>query len=231
MANLAIDILKSNEDLKVIIALPADEGNPAESVIGFTRQSFAINTGNEWNTPDQGAGQASLSSAINGVQGFLNTWFNTEAVQQRVQHPGQTIKSWTGSNRPVFELPLMFLRIRLTDDVEAEALKVYRGTFGTSVGGGLTSRFRAPLGYAPAFGRAEAKGTVTMRIGRWFSASNLIINTANFNFADVPTEGGKPLWAEGSVSLEPFRAITYQEFRNYFRLVGSSTSSAIAQGA
>ncbi|KKN43667.1 hypothetical protein LCGC14_0701000, partial [marine sediment metagenome] len=33
-------------------------------------------------------------------------------MQQRIQHPGQTIKSWTGSNRPVFELPLMFIRVR-----------------------------------------------------------------------------------------------------------------------
>lgn len=216
MTNLAIDILKANEDSKVIIALPGDQENPPQSVIGFTRSPFAINAGNEWNTPDQGAGQASLTNAINGVQGFLNTWFNTEAVQQRIQHPGQTIKSWTGSNRPVFELPLMFVRVRLSDDVEAETLKLYRAAFGQASGGGLTARFRAPLDYAPAFGRAEAAGTVTMRIGRWFSASNLVVNTVNFSFSEIPTEGGKPLWAEGSINLEPFRAITFQEFRNYF---------------
>ena len=215
MSNFAIDILKANADSKVIIALPG-----GVAVVGFTRGPFALNAGNEWNTPDQGGGQQALSKAINGVQGFLNTWFDTQAVQQRIQHPGQTIKSWTGSNRPVFELPLMFVRVRLTDDVEKETLKLYKGVFGTTAGGGITSRFRAPLNYAPAFGRAAASGTATMRIGRWFSASNLIFNTVNFNFADTPTDGGKPLWAEGSISLEPFRAITFNEFQNYFRAIG-----------
>ena len=225
--NFAIDVLKSNEDSKVIIAMP-----DRVAVVGFTRGPFAINGGNEWNSPDIGAGQAALSKAINGIAGFLNTWFDSNGVvQQRIQHPGQTIKSWVGSNRPVFEVPLMFVRIRLTDDVEAETLKLYKGVFGSSVGGGLTSRFRAPLNYAPAFGRAAASGTVTLRIGRWFSASNLIINTVNFNFADSPTDGGKPLWAEGSVSLEPFRAITFSEFRNYFRALSGAAAAGISSGA
>lgn len=213
MSSYAIDVLKSNPDSKVIIAMPNNV-----AVVGFTRGPFALNAGNEWNTPSLSAGQQALSGAINEIKGFMNTWFSTEAIQERIQHPAQTIKSWTGSNRPVFEVPLMFVRVRLTDDVEAETLKLYKGVFGTSVGGGVTARFRAPLNYAPSKSATKgASGTVILKIGRWFSASNLIINTVNFNFADAPTDGGKPLWAEGSVSLEPFRAITYNEFRNYFR--------------
>lgn len=220
MSSFAIDVLKSNPDSKVIIGMPNNV-----AVLGFTRGPFAINAGNEWNTPSQGAGQQSLSNVINGIKGFLNNWFEEKAIQERIQHPGQTIKSWTGSNRPVFEVPLMFVRVRLTDDVEAETLKLYKGVFGTSVGGGALSRFRAPLNYAPTFsGTVAASGTVSLAIGKWFLAHGLVINTVNFNFADTPTDGGKPLWAEGSVSLEPFRAITYNEFRNYFRaLTGAPT--------
>lgn len=226
MSKFAIDILKSNEDSKVVIAMPNNV-----AVVGFTRGPFALNAGNEWNTPDQSAGQQALSSTINEIKGFMNTWFSTQAIQERIQHPAQTIKSWTGSNRPVFELPLMFVRVRLTDDVEAETLKLYKGVFGTSVGGGVASRFRAPLDYAPSkSATAGASGTVTMRIGRWFSASNLIFNTVNFNFSDTPTEGGKPLWAEGSISLEPFRAITFNEFQNYFRAIGGANVRSISAG-
>lgn len=219
MTDLAIDILTANPNSRVVIALPDDPeaGFAAESVLGFTRGDFQFNISNEFNNPEINSGQQSLTNAVNSVKRFLNDWFNTQAAQERIQHPGQTINSWIGSNRPVFSIPLMFIAIRPGDDVRDQVKALARGVSSTAVGSGISQRFRAPLGYAPAFGEATAVGTIAVEIGQWFRATELVMKDSSFNISTITTDSGHPAWAEGTVTLEPFRAVTIRDVRGYFR--------------
>jgi len=232
MADFAIDTLTSNSNSRVVIALPlpaeSTTGHPSggsgradsfTSVIGYTKGDFAFNLANEFNNPEINSGQQNLTNMVNGVTQFLNQWFNTQRAQERIQHPGQTINSWIGSSRPVFSVPLMFVAIRPGDDVRDSVKALARAVSPTIVGSGYTQRYRAPLGYAPTFGRSEisARGTIALEIGRWFRANQLVMRESNFSFSTITTPAGLPLWAEGSVTLEPFQAVTIDDVMGYFR--------------
>lgn len=220
MTDLAIDALTSNPNTKVVLAIPSvSKGEEiSQSVIAFTRGEFQFNLGNEFNQPSVNAAQQGLSGAVNGIKNALNSLFNTQFIQERIQHPGQTINSWIGSRRPVFNVPLVFVAIRPGDDVRESIKILSRAVTPTIVGTGLGQRYRAPLSYSVDLASATALGgTITMEIGRWFRATGLVMKDMSSNISNIPTPSGLPLMAEATVTLEPFKAVTFRDIEGYFR--------------
>ena len=66
--------------------------------------------------------------------------------------------------------------------------------------------------------------TITLAIGNWFFATNLIMESiSNINISKeiirvVNGRGGWPLFVECSVTLRPYKMITYPDFLKYFKL-------------
>jgi hypothetical protein len=120
--------------------------------------------------------------------------------------------NWTGSQKPLFtvEIALVALKDDATYDVVKKSMQAMKCVYPNKKLG----VFEAPLGYNPG----NAAGTLNLTIGKWFRARNLVMRSANFTYSRVCLKSGKPLYALGSVTLEPYQAITYGEFRSYFRI-------------
>lgn len=120
--------------------------------------------------------------------------------------------NWTGSQKPLFtvEIALVALKDDASYDVVKKSMQAMKCVYPNKKLG----VFEAPLGYNPG----NAAGTLNLTIGKWFRARQLVMRSANFTYSRVCLKSGKPLYALGSVTLEPYQAITYGEFRSYFRI-------------
>ena len=81
-----------------------------------------------------------------------------------------------------------------------------------SIGGKSLSILTAPANYNPI----KKTGLVTLRIGKWFRAKNLLIQSSQFDYSKEVNRDGEPIYAVGQIVFTPFDAITYDEFVNYF---------------
>lgn len=131
----------------------------------------------------------------------------------------QTRKIWQESKVPQLSVELTFWNIgsHFTKKDELPVNKVraiYSALFPTKRDNLLVS---APLGYKFTNDKGDAVGTVTLRIGRWFFATGLVVVDANFTPSLEVTQDGSPLFYTGSVNLEPYKMITYQEFSGWFK--------------
>lgn len=126
--------------------------------------------------------------------------------------PELTRNNWIGSERPSFNIQVAL--VALKDDEKNSVIRmsneIMKAVFPDKRGG----LFTAPLRYNPG----NADGTVTLNIGRWFSASRLVVVSADFTHSRVTLRSGRPLYALGSITLQPYQAITYREYISYFRV-------------
>lgn len=120
--------------------------------------------------------------------------------------------NWTGSQKPLFNVEIAL--VALKDDASYDVVKKTMEAMKCVYPNKKLGVFEAPLGYNPG----NAAGTLNLYIGKWFHARNLVMRSANFTYSRVCLKSGKPLYALGSVTLEPYQAITYGEFRSYFRI-------------
>lgn len=119
--------------------------------------------------------------------------------------------SWTGSSRPEFTVQIILVALKDLDreSVVAKSMQAMRCVYPDEKLGILT----APLGYNPG----DKNGKVTLTIGKWFRAGGLIVKSANFTYSRICLKSGRPLFALGEINLEPFQAISYKDFRSYFK--------------
>jgi hypothetical protein len=192
------------------------------SVEGVFVNDFQVRAGNNWNTlAESNVAQSgnSLLQAGNLAQGMFNQLAGTDLqIAPKGVSLGnlqQTAKQWTGSETPVFSLDLIFLALRSGDDVTTKVNQLYASVFP----GGQTSiaTLSTPLGYTVGQKALTADGTLNIGIGRWFLAYQQVMNSVNFTFSKEITPDGGPLYARGTIEFTSFRALTYREFRSYFR--------------
>jgi hypothetical protein len=128
----------------------------------------------------------------------------------------QTVSAWHGSEGPVFALNVLFLTLRSTDNILQQVKSLYSTVLPQRTGVGDTGKVdigqvRAPLGYFPDTSLSPL-GTLTVAVGKWFLAQNLLAIGVNFTFSKETTTNGQPLYAMGTVVLKPFRNLSYDEF-------------------
>lgn len=128
---------------------------------------------------------------------------------------------WKGSGQPFINLELTFLcmttsgpdaaRSDVIDRVNTVMKAVYPSA--TKEGGRIGKVFTPPLGYQ----RDETeRGKCTVTVGSWFKARKLVMENASFSLSKEVNRLGRPLYAVGQVTLKPYRAITFEEYRAYF---------------
>ena len=170
------------------------------------------------------SGQNDFDSSFLGSDVFQNvTEFKAEAGRALNRYTGgavganqsgtiqeMTKLNWTGSQKPIFriQIALVALQDNATYDVVKKSMQAMKCVFPNKKLG----VFEAPLGYNPATGA----GLLTLTIGKWFLARQLVMRSANFTYSRICLRSGKPLYALGEVTLEPYQAITYGEFKSYF---------------
>lgn len=166
-----------------------------------------------------------------------NIAFGTDFKTFQIKTLLNTVSTWNGTQRPTF--PIQIAVVRYTEREEPVHTKVakLKSYLYPRVGEGknekvgidsfLSSFLTPPGGYLPQ-GKSEAQGTWTLEIGKWFRATNLILVDCSVEFSQTPTIDGSPLYATGSLIVQPYRLVSDKEFLAYFLDTAKPLMSAIS---
>ena len=191
----------------------------------YTSHDFNVAGGNEFDTrAGQGAGSFNVLDSATGLAskltqaGAATTGAGVLAIPQFM-----TQKVWKGSQAPSFTVNVLFLCLKADDAKQKVTTKVnsiMEYLYPRKLDGGILS---APKGYNPGSngilgkGKVARTGVVTLQLGRWFSASSLVIDNASFEYSKELNRFGEPIYAQGTVTLSPIEVITFKQFKRYFR--------------
>lgn len=161
----------------------------------------------------------------------LNLGVQTAGIAMRAAgvHPTPvvgTITAWQGTEKPQFDLGLLFVQTKDGEDIpEKSARGLSARCYPDFVDYGVMMQ-RGPMGYKPMTTMAGKKyepgaqdsmaGTCTLTIGKWLKAPGLVLQNASFEYSKECSPSGSPLYAQGKVTLIPYRMITYKEYLNYY---------------
>ncbi len=216
MANkLDIQDLLLNDTATVRFLFP--EGEPKQLKAIYTG-GFSASGSNEWDAVFDFSAQQMLSNVANFAGPIWDKVKESLGMaksggkatgQVQVKTKEQTWLSWKGSAKPTFTFNVLFIAIEETDDVVADVNRLMEGVYPTYE----SARFIAPLNYSTG----GKSGTMTVHLGKWFRASGLVFKeVGGFSYSKETIKSGKPLYAEGSVTLEPYRAIDISEYKAYY---------------
>lgn len=186
------------------------QGMPGPTVTAFVTSDFSFGTSSEYNAEWEFEKQKPLAEAFNRLTSVINAG-GADIAQISLKSLSQTISTWTGTEKPQFNIDLLFVsydpNVRPLDRVR----DLMGGIFPESLGMVLV----APMKYAP--GLKSASGIWNIKIGTWFDAPYQILRQVNPTFSKEVTPDGRPLYAKVNVVFEPYRMISYNEFKSYFR--------------
>jgi hypothetical protein len=225
MAEFQLDIQRmiANDNYKVLIA---GLGGPA--LQGFLQEDMQFSGGNNYNNAFESEAQQRLTDVANralpALSGVVNAFGgDVPSAQFALKSFEQTTESWTGSAKPSFPMKLTFVALKPDDDVRVHVQKIMAAVM--PVEGKLSSIgsvIQAPLKYGPQLTAKNKKlalsveGTLTVAVGKWFRAMGQIIRSANTTYSRQVIASGLPLYATVSLTFEPYRMISYDEFKGYF---------------
>lgn len=117
---------------------------------------------------------------------------------------------WEESNKPQFTIE--FILMALSDEeskrniqtvkrIQSSVLPILEGKEG----------LKAPLGY-----NRTGSGTLSLTVGTWFNARGLVVMNTSCTPSKQVMRSGNPLYWTCSMTLEPYRIISIQEFEDYF---------------
>lgn len=212
-----LDLEKNNKNSQILINIPTSE--ETIMVKGFVTDMLNINAQSSYTSPLESQAQQNLSNSLAALQGLMTS--TGAADQSLIPHFGrslqQSVNVWTGSEKPVFDIRLTFVALSPTDNVMGMIMDLYRAVYPTTKSAFKADLLNPPLGYIPRPDAKIAENTISISIGRWFRAHGLNMKNVNFTPSKETIKNGSPLYAEGNITVEPFRMITFEEFRGYFR--------------
>ena len=229
-----IDELQADPNSQFQVMLPASRGFAAATIKGFLTSSFSLGGASEYTAPDMLSLQGGLQQAFaaaRDISAILTEIFGWDLAmrQKLLQSVSQTVQNYSGSVRPVFQVPMVFISVRpdASNSPLKNVLRLQRGVYPESVDfGGIA----APLGYTTfpfttendkrqtTFGGVRALGTVELKVGQWFDCPDLLIRDVNFQMSAEVSSLSEPLYAEGHVTFELFKVVDYPTLLKYFPL-------------
>ncbi len=147
-----------------------------------------------------------------------------------------TLKSYTGSSIPSFMVNFVLVNLQENDNCVDDVTKLHAAVLPRKA---ATYTYLNPLEYsgindATDFSNASndkiallennktlplgGPGTLHVAFSKYFYGFGLVCRDINYQFSDEHTANG-PLYATVSMTFEPKRMITIDEFRNYFSRV------------
>lgn len=220
---LDIDQLISNTNSKVIICLPSE----GFSVTGFVTEELSGSGQANYSDLFETGGAESLSKSLTQAGTLISALGIDKMFGKDMSFPQiqlvttqQTVAMYTGSSKPSFTIPMVFVALKpeINQNPEIRVKQLLRATHpGQKEVGDTGIKFlKAPLGYFPSFKNGTARGTVSFSIGTWFRAMNMLITNVSYSFSKEITSLGFPLYAKVSIVFESYRILTAHEVSNFF---------------
>jgi len=199
---LDLDLLIRDVSSRVMIAIWG-----GKVVSGYLNAPFGISGSAEYDSLfDTSAKLAGVNKFLKVLSGAAGVFTGKGVSNRQAKLLEETFKTWQGSTGPAFSVSLIFVALRKDDDVRDNVSKLLYAVYPSIQLATMT----APLGYT-AINRDKAKGVSTVSVGKWFKASNQIITSVDFSFSQECLASGRPLYAEGTVSFEPYRMFSNDE--------------------
>lgn len=235
----------SNELYKfMIVSTPKRNGKVEVSVEGHMQNELSIGGQNGFTdvsaviseVADIAGGISKTLASVVGIAGAIKRGLNAanQAASQSKVTDVESRLIWEGSEKPQFQIDYTFYNTsweysETTKGALSQALTLQK-TVLPSKGAPAKNRpgvfFRSPLGYKPKTGGNKvAQGTLTLSIGKWFRANDLVVRSTNFTPSKQVLKNGHPVLVKGTITLEPSELITYETFLGYFKKVTTNTSA------
>lgn len=263
--------LFNGNNYTVQLTIPNGTNSGYNVVQGFTQAEFGFSGSNSWGN----IMPLSNLTKLMGINSMLNPIMVLNgSSQMSLESLWQTSDSWQGSQKPSFNVDLLFLALNSNCDPREPVRHLLRGAYpsgmigksdnaitstaltvsngitnilanlaggviGTvsnvfggdkNLGTQITNQIKqgqsdsigqvAPFGFGLVMDNGQllpkANTTCSLKIGKWFRAMGLVIDSVNPTFSREVTPDGFPLYARCSVTLSPYRMITAQEMMDYF---------------
>lgn len=226
-----IDNLLQNSNNKIIISgdglFESRQGITAAGITGIMTNELSLSVSNDFGSlVNPNKTLEALSETIGRAATSAASVFDSDKLGDFIQNLAprtllHTVSTWSGSSKPTFPISLLFLRVKRSDNISLQIQSLYKTVLPTKniklpiVGNTTLTTIRAPLGYFPT-SEHSADGTLSIQIGKWFTAHDLVARSVEATFSKEISTDGFPLYATATIVLEPFRMITYDEFQAYF---------------
>lgn len=196
------------QNYKVIIA--GLQGGP---VSGAISNDFALAGGNDFST---------FGELLRGVPGADKVLAAKDLLAGAANISGrsattelETRKVWNNSLIPDIPIEIELYQANADQNSIMEKIRRIKSAVYPNREGRF---FSAPLGYKFAGQNSNtATGTLTVTIGTWFRASGLIMASENVTWSKEVNVNGQPISAFVTMTFQPFRAITYNEFLRWIQ--------------
>jgi len=240
--------LEENRLAKVVLAHVSN--NKRRAFTSWVKEDLSLNSSVSYVSPfeDLLADKITATETAKGVVGVtggvLPGWLGDLAQKiadsPTLKNATLSISRWHSTGKISFEIPMTFITLNSKSDVMREAVELTSLAQPKVTDEGFLS---APGGYKPRYGdktldQIESAGEVldvikyrnfttdgawSVNIGEWFYAPNLLLTSAAMTISKERTQYG-PLMVTVQCSFEPFRQVSEDEYRDYFR--GSTFSQS-----
>jgi hypothetical protein len=231
---LNYELEQANDNYKFTIA------SKFWSVVGVMSNEMPIAGGNQFDTTADVLSNIPIIGKGLAIKSKFSDVFKLSGQSSITDFETRLV--WTGSDKPQFTIDYKFYNSStlVSESVRGAMVqaKQLQATVlpskGTPAIGRKGTFFRAPLNYK-FHSSGDLNGTLSLEIGNWFRASKLLARSTNFTPSIQVMGNGEPLFVLGSITLEPYQAITYEEFVGFFRkssnkVVVGSGNAGFAQG-
>ena len=222
--NFYLDKLKSNTHARILIS---DGTN--DIFVGSVRNDLTIAIGAQYSSFFKIASLDKASEIINqfsiamGSVSKVTGGSSENLANIQLKTPALTSLVWLGTEAPTFTVPLTILAWREGDNVLKVIKQLYKTVLPTTgTIKGFNALMKAPMGYTAgsAFNEQNPSGTLTIKIGTWFSAQHQIMQNVSFDISRIASNSqGEPLYADGAITFRPYRDITFEDFTKFFPTV------------
>jgi len=185
-----------------------------------TKSDLTIGGQNRFDDLADALGKTATGNKLLEVQKIAGTAGSVLSGSNQAINAAQTEATWQGANKPTFQIDVNLICLKAGDpryDITKMVAKFLRLVYPDISPSGF---MRPPLGYtssiAGKFSNNGEKGKVTLKLGDWFTARKLVVESCTFTFSKTLNRDGKPIYAEGSIILLPYRLISHKELLAYF---------------
>lgn len=221
--------LKAEENYRIKLVLSdfSDGKREVSRVVTAVLQNdISIAGGNDFTTARDIIAETPIAGTIAGFKDKFAA--QTKVFGKSVTTQLETGLAWSNSLKPNISVEMTFYQEDATQgDILSDYMKIKAAVLPSGVG----AFFKAPLGYRLVEDLAritkkasegkttpiiKPKGLVTLQIGKWLRMTGMVMISESFTFSKEVNSNGQPLFITGSVTLEPFQALTYAQFQKYF---------------
>jgi len=196
-----ISKIKESPKYKTIIALPN-----GGIVTAYLKNDMSFDISSDYTSPFELSQASGISDMVEKASNLFGKSFTLKTVDE-------SKLLWKSSQIGSLQLTFTILALNPNDDVRADVRKLAHAVFPTASGVGGT--LQAPLKYASGTPGSYPVNTISIKIGKWFRASHLVMRSLNPVFSKEVIGSGLPLYCDVSVVFEPALQLTIEDFLSW----------------